>query len=106
MLHIALHFIVPAIITALFFRSDWKKAYLMMVATMLVDLDHLLATPIYDPLRCSIGFHPLHTLYPIIAYGVLCLFKATRYIGWGLVIHMALDSVDCRVNVGAWFSSI
>ena len=35
-----------------------------MMATMLVDLDHLFADPIYDPDRCSIGFHPLHQ-YPI-----------------------------------------
>ena len=35
-------------------------------ATMLVDLDHLLATPLYNPDRCSLGFHPLHTTLPII----------------------------------------
>ena len=31
-----------------------------MLATMVVDLDHLLADPILDPQRCGIGFHPLH----------------------------------------------
>ena len=28
--------------------------------TMMVDLDHLIADPIFDPQRC-IGFHPLHS---------------------------------------------
>jgi len=74
-----------------------------MIATMLVDLDHLLATPIYDPGRCSIGFHPLHTLFPIIAYGVLSLIPKMRYIGIGLIIHMILDSIDCQATNGVWY---
>ena len=66
-----------------------------MAATMLVDLDHLLANPIYDPNRCSIGFHPLHTTFPVIVYMFLTLFGKTRLVGLGLVIHMALDYIDC-----------
>lgn len=66
-----------------------------MMATMLVDLDHLLATPIYDPTRCSIGFHPLHGIVPIVGYVVLCAFSRTRLVGLGLVIHMGLDGIDC-----------
>ena len=76
----------------------------MMMATMAVDIDHLLATPIYDPMRCSIGFHPLHTVIPIVIYGVLCFIPKARYIGLGLIIHMALDSIDCKINVGVWFT--
>ena len=61
---------------------------------MLVDLDHLLADPIYDPDRNSIGFHPLHT-YSMIALYVLGLIPPkTRLIALGLVIHMALDAID------------
>ncbi|MEE9303796.1 MAG: DUF6122 family protein [Thiotrichaceae bacterium] len=102
-MHIALHFIVPALITLLFFRKDWRLAYLLMMSTMLVDIDHLLANPIYDATRCSIGFHPLHTLIPISIYGLLCFPKKTRYIGAGLVIHMILDSIDCQYTKGVWF---
>jgi hypothetical protein len=74
-----------------------------MIATMLVDLDHLLATPIYDPARCSIGFHPLHQWPIIIGYILLCFFPRTRFIGIGLVIHMLLDSIDCQVTNGVWY---
>lgn len=102
-IHIALHFLVPALVTALFFRKRWALAYGLMMATMLVDLDHLLATPVYDPGRCSIGFHPLHTAWPIALYGVLCCFRHTRYIGIGLIIHMVLDSIDCQFTNGVWF---
>jgi hypothetical protein len=66
-----------------------------MIATMLVDIDHLLATPIYDPARCSIDFHPLHQLKFMVVYLALCLFPATRLVGIGLVIHMLLDWLDC-----------
>ena len=58
MLHLALHFVVPLLVARMFFKQTWQKTYVIMMAAMLVDLDHLLATPIYDPNRCSIGFHP------------------------------------------------
>ncbi len=64
---------------------------------MLVDLDHLLATPAYDPTRCSIGFHPLHGFIPTGFYGLLLLFKKTMLVGLGLMIHMLLDLSDCAV---------
>ena len=66
-----------------------------MLATMLVDLDHLLADPVYDPNRCGIGFHPLHTAPAIAGYAVLSLLRPTRLIGVGLLVHMALDLADC-----------
>ena len=100
MIHIALHFIVPAIVAKLFFESRWRYAYLVMVATMLVDLDHLLATPIYDPNRCSIGFHPLHHPWLIALYFVLCFLPKTRLVGLGLTIHMCLDAIDCQLMNG------
>ena len=102
MFHIALHFIVPAIIVATLFRRDWKVAYLVMVSTMLVDIDHLAATPMYDPGRCSIGFHPLHKIGFIALYLVLCFVPKTRLVGLGLSVHMALDSIDCQVTNGVW----
>jgi len=100
--HLILHAIIPAIVVAIVFRHDWKRAYLVMLLTMLVDVDHLLADPIYDPTRCSIGFHPLHTYLPIALYGVMSVIKSTRYLGIGLVIHMALDSIDCQMTNGIW----
>ena len=78
-------------------------AYLLMVSTMLVDVDHLLANPVYDAERCSIHFHPLHKLWFVALYLVLCLFPKTRLPGLGLTIHMALDALDCQLNTGEWF---
>ena len=105
MIHIVLHFVVPAIVAGLFFRENWKPAYLAMVATMLVDLDHLVANPIYDPGRCSIGFHPLHKVWFVIFYIALCFIPKTRLLGLGLSIHMVLDAIDCQVTNGAWINS-
>lgn len=102
MLHIVLHIAVPALVVALFFRRDWGKSYLVMIGTMLVDLDHLLANPIYDPERCSIGFHPLHSIWLIAFYFALCFPKQSRYIGIGLMVHMVLDSIDCQLTNGVW----
>ena len=95
MLHLALHFIAPLLIVFLFFKENWKSSYLIMIATMLVDLDHLLASPIYDANRCSIGFHPLHQYWLIGIYLATSFFSKTRLIGIGLIIHMILDALDC-----------
>ena len=95
MLHISLHLIVPLVVVGLFFKKEWKIAYFIMLSTMLVDLDHLLANPIYDPNRCSIGFHPLHQPWFIAFYFILSFYPRTRFIGIGLVIHMVLDAIDC-----------
>ncbi|MCK5895545.1 MAG: hypothetical protein KAG20_02005 [Cocleimonas sp.] len=105
-MHITYHFIVPAIIVGLFFRPHWKFAYFILIATLLVDADHLLAHPIYDPTRCSIGFHPLHRFFPIVFYLVLSFLpkpRAIRLIGIGLVTHMLLDSIDCQTTNGVWW---
>ena len=104
MFHLSLHFLVPALLVVLFFRANWRVAYFVMIATMLVDVDHLLANPMYDPGRCSIGFHPLHQLWLIVLYLGLCFVPKTRWLGLGLCIHMALDAIDCQATNGIWFT--
>ncbi|MEJ6982462.1 DUF6122 family protein [Pedobacter sp. P351] len=99
MFHILLHFVVPAVVAFLFYRNNYLRAWLIMIATMAVDVDHLLAVPIYDPNRCSIGFHPLHS-YPAIAlYFIMLFFPKVRLVGIGLIIHMALDYIDCFYKI-------
>ena len=98
--HLLLHLLVPAAVARLFYRARWRYAWLVMMVTMAVDLDHLLANPIYDPGRCSIGFHPLHQPWAIGLYVLLALWPRTRLAGVGLLIHMALDLGDCAVQRG------
>lgn len=93
--HYSFHFIIPGLIAFFFFKEHWKKVYLIFLATMLVDLDHLLATPIFEENRCSINFHPLHTYYAIGAYFIALFFKKTRIIAVGLLLHMLADLIDC-----------
>ena len=95
-IHYTLHLLVPGLIAFIFFRKEWKKAWLIMLATMLIDVDHLLATPIFDPYRCSIGFHPLHTYWATAIYVILFFFKRTRIIAVGLLFHMLTDYIDCQ----------
>jgi hypothetical protein len=97
-LHLVLHAAVPGAVAFLLFRPNWKRAWFIMLSTMVVDLDHLLADPIYDPNRCGIGFHPLHSYPAIVVYALLLVPRATRLIASGLVIHMGLDGLDCVVK--------
>ena len=94
-LHLLLHVIVPLGVARLCWPKDWKRAALWMLAAWAIDLDHLLADPIYAPGRCSIGFHPLHTWPAIVVYAGLTLPKKTRWFGLGLLIHIVLDGIDC-----------
>ena len=96
LIHYFFHFGMPLIVAYVFFRNDYKRVYLILLATMLVDLDHLLATPIFSPNRCSINFHPLHSYYAMAVYvTMLVLPKPYRVIGLGLLLHMMTDLNDC-----------
>ena len=83
-----------------------------MLLTMVVDLDHLLATPVYDPDRCGIGFHPLHSSVAIGVYGILALIPASRVVGVGLFdpyaprrhrlcFHAVMDSREQQI-IDSW----
>ena len=92
-----MHFLAPGLLAWLFFRSQWPRVWLLLVLTMLVDLDHLFSTPIFDPGRCSIGFHPLHTLPAIFIYLLLLWVpnQLVRILAIGLLLHMLTDFADC-----------
>ena len=94
-LHLLLHVIVPAIVAFGLGRTEKLKALLIMLSAILLDLDHLFASPIYDPNRCSLDFHSLHhySIHPL--YLAMCFHPKTRWLGIGLLIHMALDGIDC-----------
>ena len=93
--HYFLHLVFPVFIALVFYRKSWKNVYLILLATMLVDLDHLFAHPIFDPDRMSVGFHFLHSYYAIAVYFLLLFFKGNlRIIGIGLLFHMLTDYLD------------
>ena len=94
-IHLIGHALVPGLVAWLAFRPRWRRAWLIMVLTMAVDLDHLLATPIYDPTRCGIGLHPLHSYIAIAGYAAMVVTPQLRIVGVGLLIHMTLDGLDC-----------
>jgi hypothetical protein len=94
-LHFFLHLVFPFGFAWIFFRKDWKKAGLIMVLTMVIDLDHLLANPVYDSSRCSINFHPLHSYWAIGIYFAGLFHKKTRWVATGLILHISTDLIDC-----------
>lgn len=93
--HLLSHFIVPGAVSRWVCADRWKSAWVIMAATIIVDLDHLLADPVYDPNRCGIGLHPLHSFPAIGFYLLMLLIPKIRLVGLGLLIHMVLDGADC-----------
>jgi dolichol kinase len=95
-IHYGLHFVAPFIIAFVFFRNKnpWQVVIIFLLA-MAIDLDHLLTETIYDPNRCSIGFHPLHSYWAIGAYSMLFFFKRTQLVAMALLLHIIADMADC-----------
>jgi hypothetical protein len=93
--HYGMHFLVPGIIAYVFFRKNWKKVWIIFILAMLIDVDHIFATPLFDANRCSINFHPLHTYYAIAFYIVLLIPKQTRIVAIALLYHILTDYIDC-----------
>lgn len=100
--HYSLHFLAPLLIAYLYSKKNVWRVYLVMLATMLVDLDHLFAVPMFDPNRCSINFHPLHSYWAIAIYFIMTLLPYKKW-GWswwwrpvaiGLLFHMFTDFQD------------
>ncbi len=96
LLHYGFHFLLPVFFAYLIDKEKLKVNYLLLLATMLVDIDHLLSTPFFSPCRCSIGYHPLHTIFPILCYFLMLFNSKFRIFGIGLLWHMITDWIDCQ----------
>jgi hypothetical protein len=94
-LHYGIHFVVPIIIGLFFFKKNRFQVILILLSAILIDVDHFLANPLFDPNRCSINFHPLHSYWAIAIYFGLLFFQKTRLFGIALLIHIIADLTDC-----------
>ena len=95
LIHYGLHFVAPFFIAFFFFKSNWKVVYGVFILSMLIDLDHLLATPIFAENRCSINFHPLHSYIAMVFYVIGLFFKKTKIISFAILFHLLTDFIDC-----------
>ncbi|MBQ4915710.1 hypothetical protein J8L85_14740 [Maribacter sp. MMG018] len=94
-LHYGIHFIVPFIIAFIFFKQYKWKVALILLAGIIIDIDHILADPIFEADRCSINYHPLHSYWAIGVYLLMLLWKKTRIWGIAFLIHIIADITDC-----------
>lgn len=102
--HYSFHFLVIGLIAFLYDPKHWKKYWLILLATMLVDLDHLAADPIFEAGRCSIGFHFMHSEIMVAVYLLGSIFlknRVLKLICIGLLFHMFTDLLDCIWNYAA-----
>ncbi|NER12138.1 hypothetical protein GWK08_01675 [Leptobacterium flavescens] len=94
-IHYGFHFIFPFLIAYVFYRKKYFRTYLILISGILIDIDHLWASPVFDPDRCSVGFHFLHSYPLILLYVVLFAVKRTRIVGLALLLHILADAIDC-----------
>ncbi len=98
-IHYGLHFGLPVLVALLINKKQWFKIWLILISTMLIDLDHLFANPIFDINRCSINFHFLHSYYAIGIYVIGLFFKKTKILAIGLLLHIFADFIDCLLII-------
>ena len=80
------------LVTYIIFNSYPEDVLNECLFVNMVDLDHLLADPIYDKTRNSFKTHPLHVYW----YGVLVLaslFLSSQAV-LSLMIHYFMDCID------------
>lgn len=95
LIHYGIHFLVPIAIGLLLFKKNRGIIIFILLSAILIDIDHVLANPIFDPNRCSIDFHPLHSYWAIAVYFSLLAIRKTRIFGLALLIHILADLTDC-----------
>lgn len=89
-IHMTLHFLVPCMVAKTAWKGNWLFPFIIMALTIAVDFDHLLADPIFDPNRCGLGFHPLHSWPAIAVYLVAIFSPRLKIVTLGPLIHMEL----------------
>ncbi len=96
-LHYGGHWLAPFLFGAIFWRKRWLAAGILIASANLIDLDHLFADPIFDPDRCSIGFHMLHGWAAALVYSLMLVAPHwwVRAFGVGALWHLAVDYGDC-----------
>ena len=90
--HIPFHFILPFIVFR--FRRDRIEFTLLELANS-IDFDHLLAPVTFDPARCSLTTHPLHSWEAAVFYILLCFIPRVRALGYGALLHLLVDAPNC-----------
>lgn len=98
LIHYSLHFLMPVLVAIIFYGKNRWQVSLIFLATMVVDLDHLLATPMFDPCRCSVRFHPLHSYVACAVYFAALFVPRLRVVAIGLLMHMITDGIDCVMS--------
>jgi hypothetical protein len=100
--HLAAGVLLAAVLSASIKQYRSKAMFLKMVlwfsAANFIDIDHLLATPIFDPARCSLNFHPLHSWYMAPLYIIMTVYEKTRFFAIGVFLHLGLDGIDCLLH--------
>lgn len=94
-IHYGIHFALPFAIAGLWYRKRFTHALLILLGGILIDIDHLWASPLFDPERCSIGFHTFHQWPFIAAYLLLAIWPRTKLFGLAFLLHIAADMTDC-----------
>ena len=99
LIHFSLHLFIPFYIAKLIYNKNWLNMGIIMVLTILIDLDHIFSNPIYDVNRCSLGVHPLHTIWAALFYFIMLFFRSSKLnaIGIGCLWHLCTDGIDCLI---------
>ncbi len=100
-IHLAADIILAVLILQFLEKTKSEKRFLavtgILFASNLIDLDHLIANPIYDAARCSINFHPLHSFFMFPIYLAGLYFPKTRILSLGIILHLTLDAINCLI---------
>ena len=71
-----------------------KKVLFQLLLSNLIDLDHLFASSVFEPTRCSVNNHVFHSFFAFPVY-LLGLLSKYRYFFIGVIAHLLIDYLGC-----------
>lgn len=99
-IHIVFNLGIFSLINKINITDAGELDLFFLLSAELIDLDHFLSRPIYNPKRNSFEVHPLHKNWKIILIVSVFLvsYRPTMFLGIGLVSHIFLDYCHNKIR--------
>ncbi|HAE43005.1 MAG TPA: hypothetical protein DCG34_08840 [Clostridiales bacterium] len=92
LVHIGLSLLVA------FFLGLSQRDMYYFVGANIIDIDHLLSDPVYDPTRNSFESHIIHHNWlPVSFVSVLLTLTKYKWFGLGILFHFFLDWISLPI---------
>jgi hypothetical protein len=98
-IHLLFNILIFFIIDKIGFNLN-SADFIFMLASNLIDLDHLRSKPIFKPGRNSFKTHLLHKQWKLVTVlsFIILFIRPISFLGLGILLHFLLDILDNKMH--------